>query len=459
MKPHILVVDDEKNYRLILGELLRDAGYRVSLAENPYAARDILAHEGVSVILSDLKMPQMDGLALYRQVEGQVGKIPFILMTAYASVETAISALKAGVHDYLVKPFNNQEVLLVVAQALEQDRIRIENLALRHQLEASYGRSLIGESPAIKTLLEQLSHIAAAPTPVLVYGESGVGKELIARTLHQSSGRGGAWVAINCATLPENLLESELFGHERGAFTGAAERKKGLVEMAAGGTLFLDEIGELPLTMQPKLLRLLQEKCFRRVGGTVELTADIRLVTATNRDLRDMVSAGTFREDLFYRLNVVELKVPPLRERAADIPLLAQLFLQQLSSELNRKTDGFSPAALECLGRYPWPGNVRELRNTIERALLFCSGDRISCKDLPEQMRDPGLIGPGSLQDPTPGLPQGASLPDHLEKVEKEALRRALIEAHGVQAEAARALGISRSNMQYKLKKYGLTDV
>jgi len=455
---HILIVDDEKNYRLVLAELLRGAGYRVSLAENPFAALELLSREGVALILSDLKMPQMDGLEFYRNVVERYGKLPFILMTAYATVETALTALKSGIHDYLLKPFNNDEVLLVIHQALEHSRIRIENQALRRQLEKSYGRELIGESPSIRRLLEQIARIAPAPSPVLISGESGVGKELVARIIHRGSSRNqGPWVAVNCATFPENLLESELFGHERGAFSGAGERKKGLVEMAGGGTLFLDEIGELPLAMQPKLLRLLQEKTFRRVGGTIELQADVRLIAAGNRDLRTMVASGTFREDLYYRLNVVELPVPPLRERVDDIPLLAQYFLQNLAAELNRNVTGISPAAMDCLKQYHWPGNIRELRNTIERALLFCNDTQLQSHDLPTELGSDDDR-PAAPERARPDRSPGESLPDYLDRVEEGVLRDALIEARGVQAQAARNLGISRSNLQYKLKKYRLND-
>ncbi|ORJ55852.1 sigma-54-dependent transcriptional regulator [Geothermobacter hydrogeniphilus] len=455
---HILIVDDEKNYRLVLAELLRGAGYRVSLAENPFAALELLSREDVALILSDLKMPQMDGLEFYRNVVERYGKLPFILMTAYATVETALTALKSGIHDYLLKPFNNDEVLLVIHQALEHSRIQIENQALRRQLEKSYGRELIGESPSIRQLLEQIARIAPAPSPVLISGESGVGKELVARIIHRSSSRSqGPWVAVNCATFPENLLESELFGHERGAFSGAGERKKGLVEMAGSGTLFLDEIGELPLAMQPKLLRLLQEKVYRRVGGTIELRADVRLIAAGNRDLRDMVAAGTFREDLYYRLNVVELPVPPLRERVDDIPLLAQYFLQNLAAELNRNVTGISPAAMDRLKQYHWPGNIRELRNTIERALLFCNDTQLQSRDLPAELGSDNDR-PADPERARPERNPGESLPDYLDRVEESVLRGALIEARGIQAQAARNLGISRSNLQYKLKKYRLSD-
>ena len=328
---HILVVDDEKNYCVVLAQLLREAGYLVSTAENAFAALELLGRTGVSLILSDLKMPRMDGLALFQTVRRDYGDIPFIIITAFATVETAMRAIKGGVFDYLIKPFNNEEVLLTIEQALAHHRVQAENQALRLQLEKNYGKEIIGQSSPIRKLSSEIAQVAQAPSPVLITGETGVGKELVARTLHRSSSRSeNPWVAINCAALTETLLESEIFGHERGAFTGAIDRKKGLVEIADNGTLFLDEIGELSSTLQPKLLRLLQEKRFRRVGGTAELSSNIRVIAATNRDLADMVAAGNYRQDLYYRLKVIEIKVPPLRDRSADIPLLAHHFLHQL---------------------------------------------------------------------------------------------------------------------------------
>ena len=310
---HILVVDDEKNYRVVLGRLLEEAGYRVSVADNPYAALELLARDNVALILSDLRMPHLDGLAFLRQVRDEHGDLPFIVMTAYASVETALAAMKLGAVDYLLKPFQNDAVLLCIDKALHYARLRQENQLLRQQLAEAAGRPLLGESPAIHRLLDDIARVASAPTSVLICGETGTGKELVARQLHAGSPRAaGPLLAINCAAFAEPLLESELFGHERGAFTGAVERKRGLLEMAEGGTLLLDEIGEFPLPLQPKLLRVLQERRFRRVGGTAEIACDVRVLAATHRDLAAMVAAGTFRSDLLYRLNVVVLEVPPL---------------------------------------------------------------------------------------------------------------------------------------------------
>jgi two-component system NtrC family response regulator len=449
---HILVVDDEKNYRTVLAQLLEDAGHRVSTADNPFAALELLAREAVALILSDLKMPRMDGLAFLEEVRREVGEIPFVVLTAFATVETALAAMKAGAFDYLMKPFKNDEILLVVEKALGHARLQTENQALRRQLERSSERELLGESRAIRKLLDDIARVAPARVSVLITGESGTGKELVARTLHRSSPRRqGPLVTINCAALTESLLESELFGHERGAFTGAQERKRGLLEVADGGTLLLDEIGEFPLLLQPRLLRVLQERKFRRVGGTAEIESDVRIVAATNRDLPAMIAAGAFREDLYYRLNVVNLEAPPLRRRSEDIPLLARHFLQRFGSELGRRISAIAPEVIEILQAHAWPGNVRELRNIIERGALFCTGDILLPEHLPESLprRTPS---PENAVVPKLGRP----LPELLDEIEAGLIHKALLQARGIQAQAAELLGISRSNLQYKLKKYGV---
>jgi two-component system NtrC family response regulator len=450
---HILIVDDEKNYRIILSKLLCESGHRVSVVENPFAALDLLHKEEVALILSDLRMPHMDGMVFQQQVREEFGEIPFVFMTAFATVETALQAMKAGAFDYLIKPFQNDEILVVVDKALEYARLKKENYLLRRQVDAAAGREIIGQSTAIRQLLEDISRVAPAPTSVLITGESGTGKELVARALHRSNPhKKGALVAINCAAFADNLLESELFGHERGAFTGATERKRGLLEMADGGTLFLDEIGEMPLSLQPKLLRLLQEKRFRRVGGTAEIECDVRVVTATNRDLESMISDGRFRDDLFYRLNVVTLHTPPLRERWEDIALLALFFLQRFARELGRPVHGFAADTIVLLQNYMWPGNVRELQNVIERGVLFCRGELLLPEHLPSSLSGSatGLANTASFAFELGGRP----LPELLEAAEAELVRKAMIQAQGVQAHAAKLLGISRSNLQYKLRKY-----
>ncbi|MDT8440159.1 MAG: sigma-54 dependent transcriptional regulator [Desulfuromonadales bacterium] len=453
---HILIVDDEKNYRIVLARLLSEAGYRVSVAENPFAALDLLAREEVSVVLSDLRMPTMDGMTFQQRVQANCGDIPFIILTAFATVETALQAMKAGAFDYLMKPFKNEEILVVVDKALEHARLQTENQLLRRQLDASADREIIGESPAVRRLLEDIEQVAPAPTSILITGESGTGKELVARALHRASKRREApLIAVNCAAFAEDLLESELFGHERGAFTGAVERKRGLLEMANGGTLFLDEIGEMPLNLQPKLLRLLQEKRFRRVGGLAEIDCDVRVVAATNQDLQSSIAAGRFREDLYYRLNVVTLHVPPLRERTEDIPLLALFFLQRYARELGRPVSGLAAETLQLLQRYLWPGNVRELQNIIERGVLFCCGQELRPEELPEPLQE---ASPDSSRADTGRAPlKDRPLPELMNDLEFELIQKAMIQAHGIQAQAARLLGISRSNLQYKLRKFSIT--
>jgi two-component system NtrC family response regulator len=450
---HILVVDDEKNYRTVLTQLLEEAGYRVSTAENPFAALELLGRESVSLILSDLRMPRMDGMAFLQQVREDIGEVPFVVLTAFATVETALAAMKAGAFDYLLKPFHNDDILQTVAKALAYARLQKENAALRRQLEQGRERELLGESPGIRKLLLDIDRVAPARTSVLIVGESGTGKELVARALHRTSPRAkGPLVSINCAAFAENLLESELFGHERGAFTGATERKRGLLEVADGGTLFFDEIGEFPLSLQPKLLRVLQERRFRRVGGTREIESDVRMVAATNRDLAAMLSSGAFREDLYYRLNVVTLHVPPLRDRPEDVPLLALHCLRRFARELGRPVVTLHPEALKILQGYGWPGNVRELENVVERGVLFCVGDTLRAADLPELLRQSA----GEATAPAVALALGRPLPELLDAVEEDLIRRAMVKARGVQAQAAEMLGISRSNLQYKLKKFGL---
>jgi DNA-binding NtrC family response regulator len=426
----------------------------VTTADNGFAALEILNREAMSIVLADLKMPRMDGLTLFKSVREEIGEIPFIIMTAFASVQTALDSIKAGVFDYIPKPFHNDQVLVTVEQALSMYRVQLQNQALRQEMEKNFGKELIGQSPAHKKLIQEIAQVAQAPSPVLITGETGVGKELVAKTLHRAGSRStNPWVAINCAALTETLLESEIFGHERGAFTGALERKKGLVEVADGGTLFLDEIGELSMAFQAKLLRFLQEKTFRRVGGAIEISSNIRILAATNRDLQSMVEQGTFRQDLLFRIRVIELRVPPLQKRREDIPLLAVFLLKKTAEELGRSMSEISPEAMACLEAYSWPGNIRELRNAIERGILFSTTNILEVEALPGEIR--------SIHAAARPLPaydaelssKDFSLPIHLETVEREIIRQALIRSQGIQARAATLLGISRSNLQYKLKK------
>jgi two-component system NtrC family response regulator len=451
---HILVVDDEKNYRMVLGRLLEEAGHRVSVADNPYAGLEILARDNVALIISDLRMPRMDGLTFLRQVREEYGGgIPFLVMTAYATVETAIEAMKLGAADYLLKPFQNDAVLLCVEKALTYARLHLENQLLRRQVAESGDQPMLGDSAAIRHLRSDIARVAVARTSVLICGETGTGKELVARLLHSGSPRAkGPLVTLNCAAFAEPLLESELFGHERGAFTGAVDRKRGLLEVAEGGSLLLDEIGEFPLPLQPKLLRVLQERRFRRVGGTSEIECDVRVLAATHRDLTAMVTAGTFRADLLYRLNVVILEVPPLRTRREDIPLLAQAFLQRFAREFDRPPNTLSAEAMVVLQAHDWPGNIRELQNVIERGALFCDVGELGVSHLPDYLSHQ----PGQQVAVTPPLRLDRPLSELLDDYERQLIRSALVQARGVQAQAAQLLGISRSNLQYKLNKLGL---
>ncbi len=450
---NILVVDDEKNYLLVLRQLLENSGYRVFCAANPNAALKVLEQEQIDLVLSDLKMPQMSGLDFMRRVREEIAPLPFIIITAFATVTTAIEAMKNGACDYLLKPFDNEEILLVIDKALKLQRLQSQNQMLRRQLAHNKHSQIVGESNAIKHLLHQMQQVAPARTSILICGESGTGKELVAQELHRlSPRRDNAMVSVNCAAFAENLLESELFGHERGAFTGATGRKIGLLEAANGGTLFLDEIGEFPLPLQAKLLRVLQDKRFRRVGGVAEIESDVRIIAATNRDLEQMIDAGTFRDDLYYRLNVVTLQVPPLRQRSEDIPLLALLFLRRYARECGRTVDSISAEALQALCTYHWPGNIRELQNVLERGVLFCDGDELLPSHLPLTLIDET----DGVDMPTIPVGNGKTLPEILEAVEKNLIEQALRQAAGVQAQAAASLGISRSNLQYKLKKYSL---
>ncbi|MDY0212368.1 MAG: sigma-54 dependent transcriptional regulator [Desulfuromonadaceae bacterium] len=451
--PHILIVDDEKNYCTVMSRLLQGHGYQTSTATNPFAALEQLTLYNIQLILSDLKMPLMNGMDFLHQVQRDHSGIPFIIITAHATVETALEAIKAGAFDYLLKPFDNQKLLLTISKALDYAKLRDQNKLLRQQLERSHSRELLGESPAIRQLLSDIERVGPEKSSVLIAGESGTGKELVARSMHRTSPRSSeALVSLNCAAFAEQLLESELFGHERGAFTGATERKRGLFELADGGTLFLDEIGELPLALQPKLLRVLQEKRFRRVGATNERECDVRILAATNRPLEQLIRSGRFREDLYYRLNVVSLEVPPLRQRREDIPLLATFFLQRFAQEMGRPLTNIAANAMAALQAYDWPGNVRELENAIERAVIFSNGDSLQLPNLPAPISSVHVA-----ESACPDIPfLEGSLPEKLDALEKQLIHQALRDAQGIQAQAAERLGISRSNLQYKLRKYKL---
>ncbi len=448
MKPTLLIVDDEKTTREGLRAALEDR-YDVYIAEDAKAAFELLESEHFDVMLTDFKLPNEDGMKLIARAKS-LSKPPIcILMTAYGSEEIAVEAMKRGADDYIAKGrLQIDELEMRIARALKNQKLETENVSLRKQLDSKFGlENIIGESPAMKEIFDVVQQVAPTRATVLIEGESGTGKELIAKAVHQLSPRAKqSFVAVHCAALAPTLLESELFGHERGAFTGAHERRIGRFEQAQGGTLFLDEIGEIDATLQVKLLRFLGERTFERVGSNKTLMADVRLITATNKNLEELVKAGTFREDLFFRLRVVEINLPPLRERADDIPLLARKFLQEFAKENNKPVNDFTADALEWLMNYSWPGNVRELRTAMEHAVVLCRGEKISARDLPRQ------ISIGAKNDGQ--LLQQNDLT--VKEAEKQLIVRALKETNGNRTSAAKKIGMSRRTFHRKLHTYHL---
>jgi len=446
-RPTLLIVDDEKNTREGLARALK-RNYHVFLADSGESALEFLAVQPVDVVLTDLRMPGMDGITLLKRVLARSPQPIVLLLTAYGNVETAVEAMKHGAHDFLTKPVNLDHLEIVLQRALRSRRIEGENVELKRQVESRPKvDNMIGASAAMESVMETLRQVAPTRATLLILGESGTGKELVARALHAMSPRARApFVAVHCAALAENLLESELFGHEKGAYTGATDRRKGRFELADGGTLFLDEIGEVSPATQVKILRVLEERKFERVGGQETLEVDVRLVAATNRDLQAMVSAGTFREDLFYRLNVVELRLPPLRDRTGDIPLLVGHYLERLARENNRPVPTITPDALEALCGYHWPGNIRELRNVLERMVVLTRGDKLGLREVPAFIR----AGTG------PARPAGEAATLSLDQAEKRMIQDALKVHEGNRTEAAKQLGISRRTLHRKLNEYGL---
>ncbi|MBI4964909.1 MAG: sigma-54-dependent Fis family transcriptional regulator [Desulfomonile tiedjei] len=450
--PTVLVVDDEKNYLVVLEDLLQDAGYEVATASSGAQAIEIIQNTPVDTVLSDIKMPGLSGIELLEAVKAVDSDLPVILMTAYAEVDQAVNAMKNGALDHIQKPFDNHDIRRAVARGVER-RSLIKNI---RRLEAELGTiwgNIVGKSRAMETVFSLMKRVADTPTTVLITGESGTGKELIARGIHKASSRSQApFVSINCAAVPENLLESELFGYEKGAFTGAVSLKQGKFEFADSGSLFLDEVGEMSLNLQVKLLRVLQEQEFQRVGGNKDIKVDVRIIAATNKDLREEVDAGRFRADLFFRLNVVAINVPPLRERRQDIPVLVAHFLNKFGERLGRSIRDVDPDVMSALYSYSWPGNVRELENVIERGLVLSRSSTLTPDDLPPEIRESHEIEEGI--DTLISWERG--LAETLDAIEERMIRHALKKAGNVQAQAAKTLGVSRSNLQYKMKKYGL---
>ena len=455
----ILVVDDEPNYLVVLSELLKDEGYEVFTAQSGEKGLEIAKENDLDIIITDMRIPGMDGLELLKAVKSFNQYLPVIMVTAFGEVEKAVVAMKAGAYNYLAKPFSNDELLVNIKKAIEHYSLLRENLRLRDEARVRYGfASLIGKNARMQEVYNLIEKVAPTSASVLITGESGTGKELVARAMHINSTReDGPFISVNCAALPETLLESELFGHEKGAFTGAASLRKGRFELADTGTLFLDEIGDIPLPLQAKLLRVLQERSFERVGGNRSIKVDVRIITATNKDLKNEVEKGRFRGDFFYRLNVVHIHLPSLRERADDIPMLTEHFVSKFAKVLNRPKLQVSMEALRFLVSLPWEGNVRELENTIERAAILCSGDIIKPEDVHFKMstakEDEQWSPDGDIEKL---IPPNLPLPEVLSGVEEQMLKRALVDANNVQARAAENLGITKSLLQYKLKKYNL---
>jgi DNA-binding NtrC family response regulator len=453
MKPTLLIVDDEKPTRDGLRAALEER-YDVYVAEDAKAAMDLLERENFDVLLTDFRLPSEDGMKLIARAKSLTRPPICILMTAYGSEELAVDAMKRGADDYIAKGrLQIDELEMRIARALRQQNLESENVSLHQQLDSKFGiENIVGQSPAMQEIFEIVRQVAPTRAAVLLTGESGTGKELIAKAIHQLSPRAKQpFVAVHCAALAPTLLESELFGHEKGAFTGAHERRIGRFEQAQGGTLFLDEIGEIDATLQVKLLRFLGERTFERVGSNKTLAADARLIAATNKNLEELVKAGTFREDLFFRLHVVEIHLPPLRERAGDIPLLAQSFLREFARENGKPVNDFTAEALERLMNHPWPGNVRELRTAIEHAVVFCRGEKISARDLPPSARSGGT---GRLSE-TP-LSQRNDLT--VQEAEKQLIIHALKETGGNRTLAAKKIGMSRRTFHRKLHTYHLEE-
>ena len=469
MSATILVVDDETNLRKVLSATLRREGYDVVQAADGAEGLEIFDRGGIDVVVSDLVMPKLGGFEVLEHVLQKAPDVPVILITAHGTVDSAVSAIKTGAFDYITKPFEQAELKQVIAKAV---RTRDLGRGALSPGGPDGEKQIVGESQAIQEIYRIVEKVADTPSTVLITGESGTGKELVARALHQgSSRRNKPLIKINCAAIPKDLMESELFGYERGAFTGAVTSKPGRFELADGGTLFLDEIGEIPIEMQVKLLRALQESEFERVGGVKTLKVDVRLITATNRDLTKEIQAGRFREDLFYRLNVVPISLPALRDRRADIPLLVDFFREKYNRKLNKRIEGVDAVAMDLLQRWTFPGNIRELENLMERAVLFADGPRIRVEDLPENVRRGGAPAPAPA--PTPeqvAAPPQQAAPLQADASMKEIVRgaaaalerdlivRALDETGGNVTQAARKLKISRKSLQNKMKEFGLRD-
>lgn len=450
----VLIVDDEKNYLVVLEALLGPEGYEVVTANNGRDALRLVREADLDLVISDIKMPGMSGMELLEESKKIKPELPVIMMTAYGTIEMAVEAMKKDAYDYITKPFQNEQLKLTIKKALEANRLLKENRLLNEALSDRfrYG-NMVGKGKAMLKVYDIIDKVAQSKASVMIAGPSGTGKELIAKAIHYGGLRKDRpFVSINCGALTETLLESELFGHEKGAFTGAVAMKKGRFELADKGTLFLDEVGDMPLPLQVKLLRVLQEMEIQRVGGTKTIKVDVRILSASNRNINEDIAKGTFREDLYYRLNVIRIDVPTLRERIEDIPLLVRHFIENYRDDEGKGKIELSSGVWKALYSYSWPGNIRELGNVIERAVVLRSGDTISVEDLPDH-----LLGKKDEEiDLDKIVPVNLTLPQALEQVEAKLIKRALAYSDHVQARAAEMLGISRHVMHYKMKKYGM---
>ncbi len=457
MKSRILVVDDEESIREFLEIMLKKEGYEITLAEDGQKAKDLLTKKTFDMIISDLQMPHVTGIELLKHVKESYPETVFMLITAFGTTETAVEAMKMGAYDYLTKPFKIDEVRLNIQNALRSRNLEVENRSLKKELVKEYSfQNMVGNSPAMHVVYDMVKRVSQTPTNVLITGESGTGKEVVAKAIHYNGPlKDRPFITVNCGAIPENLMESEMFGHKKGSFTGAVVDKAGLFEVADGGTLFLDEVGELPLTIQVKLLRAIQERVIRRVGATEDMKVEVRIIAATNRNLEEMVQKGGFRQDLYYRLNVINIKTPGLRERREDIPLLANHFLKKYNERLNKNIGGISAEAMEILKKYDYPGNVRELENMIERTVALEGGATILPESLPPMVNTASGRKMASSNEIEIG-DDGVDLDKVMGQIEKELLIKAIHSAGGVKKRAAKLLHISFRSMRYRVEKYNL---
>jgi two-component system response regulator PilR (NtrC family) len=457
MKSRILVVDDEESIREFLEIMLKKEGYEVTTAEDGARAKEILTKKSFDMVISDMQMPNVTGIELLRHVRESYPDLVFMIITAFGTTETAVEAMKLGAYDYLTKPFKIDEVRLNIANALRSKNLETEVRVLKKELVKEYSfQNMIGNSDAMHSVFNLIQRVSQAPTNVLITGESGTGKEVIAKAIHYNGPlKDKPFVTVNCGAIPENLMESEMFGHKKGSFTGAIADKSGLFEVADGGTLFLDEVGELPPSIQVKLLRAIQERIIRRVGATDDMKVEVRIIAATNRNLEDMVAKSTFRQDLFYRLNVIGIKSPPLRDRADDIPLLANHFLKKYNDKLNKQIQTISVEAMDILKKYNYPGNVRELENMIERTVALEAGSTILPESLPPMVNTSSGRKMASSNEIEIG-DDGLDLDKVVGQIEKELLIKAIHASNGVKKKAAKLLKISFRSMRYRVEKYSL---